>query len=528
MRGMRGALVGLVGRRRRLAFLAVVVAASVAALGSASSAGAASFQKEFLKFGDCPYSTPGVTECVISTVTGGEFHIGSNTVPINKTIVLQGGINGKTKELVSATDGNTLSKTALTLPGGLLGIELLGNLLEVTVTAELAGPVHIFVANLGGTTGPAVDLPLKVKLDDTTLHLLGPSCYIGSESGPMTLSLTDGVTNPPPPNQPISGKPGNLVFEAEGRIVGVTENSLVDNAFSAPGVNGCAGILSLVVDPSVDLKAGLPSAAGKNTAIMNGSFLQADARIVKTETEIPEWGHCVKVVGVKEGKTTTYSGKFSSANCVTEAVESFAPGKYEWVVGPGPHPKFAGTGEITSFETVGKTKVLCSSSASNGEYTGPKTEKVSFTFSGCESTSLHTACQSNSAAAGEIRSSPLVGELGYINDVAPLKPIVGLDFKPESGSEVTKFDCGGLSESIAGSVIGSITPLEAQPLTAKSTLKFKAAKGIQAPEQFEELPTDVLSTTLTSGAGTSVEQSGLTGKSAIVGEEPLEIKARAF
>src|SRR6476661_8897942 len=140
MRGMRGAAASLCRRHRRLAFLAIALAASVATLGSASSAGAASFQKEFLPFSDCPYNTPGVTTCVLSTVTGGEFHLGSNTVPINKTVVLQGGVNGKTKELISATDGNTLSKTPLTLPGGLLGIELLGNLTEVTVTAEIAGP----------------------------------------------------------------------------------------------------------------------------------------------------------------------------------------------------------------------------------------------------------------------------------------------------------------------------------------------------------------------------------------------------
>src|SRR5207244_6642107 len=105
----------------------------------ASSAGAMSFQKNFLPFATCPVDAPGVRECVVSTVTSGEFHLGNNTVPINKTITLQGGLNTKTRELMPATDGNTLSKTALTLPGGLLGIELLGDLTEVTTTAELAG-----------------------------------------------------------------------------------------------------------------------------------------------------------------------------------------------------------------------------------------------------------------------------------------------------------------------------------------------------------------------------------------------------
>ena len=231
----------------------------------------------------------------------------------------------------------------------------------------------------------------------------------------------------------------------------MTENSLVDNSFSAPGVNGCAGILAPVVDLAVDLKAGLPSAAGKNTAIMNGSFLKAEARIVRMENEIPEFGRCSKVEGVKEGKVTIFSGKFSSANCVTEAAESFKPGKFEWTAGAGAHPKFSGSGEtISTFETGGKTKVTCLTKSNSGEYTGAKTEKVQYAFTGCESASSHVACQSSGAAAGEIRTAPLVGELGFIKDVEPTKPTVGLDLKAESGSQFAQFECGGLSESIAG------------------------------------------------------------------------------
>jgi hypothetical protein len=516
---MKRGIVGLTGRRMCVLSVAAALGASVATLGAATPAGASSYQKLFTPFADCPYNTAGVTLCILSNVTSGEFHLGSDVVPINKTVTLQGGYNAKTKELVAATDGNTLSKTPLTVPGGLLGIELLGNLTEVTATAEIAGPIHLNLADLSGKSGPNVILPLKVKLDDTLLHLLGPACYVGSESEPVALNLTFGTTNPPPPNTPISGTAGPIAFSAEGRIITLAENTLVDNAFSAPGVNGCAGILAPVVDLAVDLKAGLPAVAGKNTAIMTGSTSQTESRIVKTETEIPEFGRCTKVEGVKEGKVTVYGGKYSSASCVTEAVESLKPGRFEWAVGPGPNRKFAGSGLAATLETVTKAKITCTTSASHGEYTGAKTETATFTFSGCESKVLHAPCQSSSASAGEIRTASLVGELGFIKDSEPLLPAVGLDYRPESGTSVMKFECGGVEEAVTGSVIASATPLE--KTTTAYALKFKAAKGLQVPEQFEELATD----TLALGSG---EQIGLTSTTKGLSEEAIEIKARAF
>jgi hypothetical protein len=44
----------------------------------------------------------------------------------------------------------------------------------------------------------------------------------------------------------------------------------VDNSFAAPEASGCGGIFSIIIDPLVDSKLGLPSAAGKNTAIQEG------------------------------------------------------------------------------------------------------------------------------------------------------------------------------------------------------------------------------------------------------------------
>src|SRR4051812_1650633 len=144
--------------RRRMIVLALALAAGCTACIGVGSAHAG-LQKEFEVFNDCPLTNPAVTVCIYSTTTSGEFHIGSKTVPINQTVVLQGGLKGEEEELIPAADGNTLSKTPLVLPGGLVGLEVLPPLTEVTATSELAGTVLVNTANFGKEAGPAVTLP---------------------------------------------------------------------------------------------------------------------------------------------------------------------------------------------------------------------------------------------------------------------------------------------------------------------------------------------------------------------------------
>jgi hypothetical protein len=46
----------------------------------------------------------------------------------------------------------------------------------------------------------------------------------------------------------------------------------VDNAWSAPAASGCGGAFAFPVDPILDAKIGLPSAAGHNTAVLSGEL----------------------------------------------------------------------------------------------------------------------------------------------------------------------------------------------------------------------------------------------------------------
>jgi hypothetical protein len=478
------------------------VAAIAITAAMAAPAGAA-LKQDLQRFSNCPYNNPLVITCVYSTTTAGEFVIGKSTVPINKTVVIQGGLRAF-GFLVPATNGETLSKTPLDVPGGLVGIELPGDFTHVTATAELAGQAQI-------TTGASgISLPLKVKLDNL---LLGSNCYVGSEEEPVGLHLIYATTNPPPPNKPIKG---NLVVSTkDGGGILVLTGTLVDNAFAAPAARGCT-LLPLVGDLAVNTKVGLPSAAGTNTAIMGGATEEANARTVKAVLPLPDIGRCLKVTPNAEGKKLIYHGGYTNASCTLESESK--EGKFEWTTGPGPKAKFAGASGAVKLESVGKAAVTCTSSTSEGEYTGPKTQKVSMVLSGCSQgpKAVSVPCQSSSAAAGEIRTAPLVGGMEFIKEGETSEvPIVGVDLKPESGTSIATFDCGGKPVTVGGSVIVPVTALD--KMTSSFKLKASQSGGKQSPEAFEVGPKDTPTY--------NEEAAGITATFTNTSEEPYEIKA---
>jgi hypothetical protein len=292
------------GRRLAPRWILTAVTALLASLIIIAPAAAAEHHPKgkFAPFADCPLSNLEVPLCTVATTTSGEFTIGKRNVPITKTITLQGGLKfipeSVEQELVAAEDGNTLSKTPQTVPGGLFGIvapeflpkwlrEIFNNFINegftgATETTELAGPasnVRLNPENLLGETGTALTLPTKVKLNNV---FLGSECYIGSSSSPVILHLTTGETSPPAPNKPIHGAKGALALEEGGNLLVLSGGSLVDNAFAAPGAHGCGGIfLEGLIDPAINAELGLPSAAGHNTAILNGRLELAAAEAVR-------------------------------------------------------------------------------------------------------------------------------------------------------------------------------------------------------------------------------------------------------
>jgi hypothetical protein len=293
---------GIARLRRRSLALAVGVIAPLAVLGLASPALAVTHHPkgEFAKFADCPLANPVVGGCTYAETTSGEFTVGKRTVPINKTIVLQGGFKEEPSgELAfyGAEDGNTLSKVPLAVPGGLLNIiapeylpkwlqEILNNFVNegitgVTETTELAGPasnIGLNVFALLTQHGTALSLPTKIKLSNA---FLGGSCYVGSNSHPIVINFTTGKTEPPGPNKSIEGAVGELSFNETGTLITLKGGRLVNNTFAAPAAEGCGGLLSFLIDPAVDAELGLPAASGNNTAILEGTLSTAEAEAVK-------------------------------------------------------------------------------------------------------------------------------------------------------------------------------------------------------------------------------------------------------
>lgn len=281
----------------------VAGAAVLGALGGASTAAAAP-TGDYADFVDCPTGNPSVQSCLYSATTSGTFQLGNAEVPINKTIRLRGGFyvnpsapTGYT--FVNPTSVPALEEVALDVPGGLSGlvvpdliqdIPFLGPIFDAAVnsvngvkaTAKQVGDIQFNYPNFVTGAAPTITLPVRIKLDNP---FLGDSCYIGSASNPVTLSLTTGTTAPPAPNAPVTGSRGTLSFLNGGQLVIGSGYTLVDNAFAVPSASNCGPWgFRWAVTPIVNLKEGFPSAAGTNSATMNGDLKQAaKAAVIASE-----------------------------------------------------------------------------------------------------------------------------------------------------------------------------------------------------------------------------------------------------
>ncbi len=288
----------------------LVLAVALAALALPISAPPAQAQTihhpqgAFAVFSQCPLNEPTIYDCVLIDTKAGEMRIGSLTTPFSRdTIGLDGGLlEGPTGEptiFAGPVNGVIMQPTSMPVPGGLsrvleasalpypLGgvsgkLESVG-LGELTASVEGAGPASAVTLSLRHAfegEGVVLEEPLKIKLASP---VLGEHCYIGTDSDPIRVQLTEELTDPPLPNVPIEGVFGSIV-EIEDLVVVVHGNSLVDNSFVVPAASGCGGSLAPAIDGIIDSKLKLPSPAGRNTLVLNSTaYLTTATEVIAHE-----------------------------------------------------------------------------------------------------------------------------------------------------------------------------------------------------------------------------------------------------
>lgn len=258
--------------RRIFIVVALVALASMAAFASAASATKPAPPYE--DFAGCPSEAeqPFVGDCLKFEFFSGKIGFGNREIPVTNPIILRGGIEQISSNFLYNSEGGIVP-VKQPVPGGLVGLtgykwldEALGasELLKLYATVELAGTP-------GNVNESVFTLPVKLHLENP---FIGNSCYVGSTANPITLGLTTGTTNPPPPNKPITGQPQGDFEEEAGRevLVSSSPGTYVDNAYSVPAASGCEfnfGPIHTSLDKVINSRYALPSAAGNNTTVLN-------------------------------------------------------------------------------------------------------------------------------------------------------------------------------------------------------------------------------------------------------------------
>jgi hypothetical protein len=307
---------------------------AVAAMGAIVPAQAATLVKygeyletekehaEFVAFANCPFGAASELDCswAESTYTEqwpskklkeeyeashgrkpqelpSEFTAGNVTVPLKVAITLRGGIGfteGEGEQWFGAEGADTIQPVPqVTQPltkdvdTALLSAPELNRYnyfvkvsreTKVTATVELAGPasaIKVSVINLLAEEGTAFAFPVKLKLNSP---FVGNSCYVGSNANPILVEFTTGKSGA------LQGKRGSkLKQDRNGFDATVLTDKLVNSTFASPGVEGCG--VEGGADEAINAALGLPSPAGHNSTILNGTLKLATAERAKEGLE---------------------------------------------------------------------------------------------------------------------------------------------------------------------------------------------------------------------------------------------------
>lgn len=248
----------------------------------------------------------------------------------------------------------------------------------------------------------------------------------------------------------------------------------------------------------------------------------AAGAVSSASAALPEFLHCVN----EKVKKFLYT----ESKCETHSATK--EGEWEKLpVAAGSSIPFTSTAGESILEGASGKQIKCTGGTNKGEYTGPKTDLVTVTFTGCTAESGLAKCQ-NTSTKGEIVTNKLLSLLNYIE--ASTKH-VGLALQPEaSGGLFAEFTCEalGIKETVkvgeksgsgsGNSVIGLISPINTWTNTFTLSLKCSSTKGTQEFTKFEGGSLDVLESKIGSKEW---EKSCETSKDTITDTEDGEISA---
>jgi hypothetical protein len=244
-------------------------------------------------------------------------------------------------------------------------------------------------------------------------------------------------------------------------------------------------------------------------AVVLGAIVAASALATA-----PEYGRCLK-------KAKAEGTGYSDSKC-TKAGEA-KKAKYEWVPGAA-KTKFTSAGGIGVLTTVGHASVECKAESSNGEFVpGNNKEEagVYVIFTGCKSVGV--PCTSPGHASGELETNELEGIVGWENKARKKTDLELYPAKSVKTGLFIEFECSGLVVKVRGKVL---VPIKNDKMTETETLKFKASKGKQKPEKWEESSEKaILESSFSNISGGDWEQAGQTITSTVKGQEKLELNA---
>jgi hypothetical protein len=221
-----------------------------------------------------------VTTCIVGVAAQGSIIIGSLNTTFHGPGLVQGGFDGNaatTPNWAQALNGQSFSAPRQLLPKPVMA--LLGNPQgvsppansDVWVVTKQVGPMKFSLSFSGGIVTTTV-IPLSFQMVNS---LLGPNCFIGDATNPITLTLTTGTSGA------LTGTLGQLVFSNGGQIGQTIGTEVVDGLFSVPGASGCGS--GGVFDNMIDSVNALPSPSGANQVFLYGNFDLAAANYIEKQ-----------------------------------------------------------------------------------------------------------------------------------------------------------------------------------------------------------------------------------------------------